>query len=258
MKKISLIALLGLIILSSCEKVIKLDLNDDESKYVVDAMVSNVERFNYVKLSKSVTFYDGSDFAPVEGANVVITDENGVALTLVETSAGYYENPLLVGQSYTSYTLTIEADGNLIEGTTYLPGNSEIDSLVTLQNPGGIFGTDFITYPYWFDDGSEENYYRLRAYRNDTIQTSIYVSDDNLSNGIPTGTRLGNTPYQEGDVSIIELMEVDKETYKYWLSLNQVSNPQSAAPGNPTSNLSNGALGYFGGYNMDIDTVVVE
>lgn len=260
MKKFSLIAFLGLVILSSCEKVVKLDLIDAEEQYVVDAMVSNVDKFNYVKLSKSVNFYDGNDFKPVEGANVVVTDENGVAIQLLETASGYYENPLLVGHAYTKYDLKIEVDGEVIEGSTFLPGNSQLDSVITLQNSGGFFGDGFTAFAYWTDAGNEKNYYRLRSYRNDTMQTNIVITEDNLYNGIATGTPLFSTSYEEGDSAMVELMEIDEKTYKYWLSLDQISNPQNqpAAPGNPESNLSNGALGYFGGYNMDIDTVLVE
>jgi hypothetical protein len=260
MRKFTFIALLGLIAFNSCEKVIQLDLNDGEEQYVVDAMVSNVDKFNYVKLTRSATFYDNNDFLPVENASVIITDGNGLAINLLETSPGFYENPLLVGQSYMDYTLKIEVDGDIIEGSTYLPGNSAIDSLVTLQNQGGFFGTDFTAFAYWSDNANEKNYYRLRAYKNDTMQTNIYITEDNLYNGISTGTPLFSTSYKDGDSAIVELMQINERTYKYWLSLDQISNPQNqpAAPGNPISNMSNGALGYFGGYNMDIDTVVVE
>lgn len=258
MRKISLIALVSILILNSCEKVIQLDLADAEEQYVVDAMVSNIDKFNYVKISKSATFYAGSDFSAVEGAVVTITDQNGVEVLLSETSSGYYENPSLVGEAYMTYTLRIEADGDVIEGSTLLPGNSEIDSVVTLQNQGGFFGTAYTAFTYWSDNANEKNYYRLRASRNDSVQSDIYVTEDNLFNGIATGTPLFSTSFREGDSAIIELMEIDEVTYKYWLSLDQVSDAQNAAPGNPISNMSNGALGYFGGYNMSIDTVLVE
>jgi hypothetical protein len=261
MKNLYIISILAFFTtLVSCEKVIQLDLKDAEQQYVVDAMVSNVSEFNYVKLSKSAAYYDDNNFTPVEGASVIVTDENGLAFILVESSAGYYENPLMIGQDYTNYDLRIEVDGDIIEGSTYLPGNSEIDSVVTLQNQGGIFGTDFTAFTYWSDKVDEKNYYRLRAYRNDSLQSNIYITEDNLFNGIATGNPLFSTSYREGDSAIVELMEIDEVTYKYWLSLDQISNPQNqpAAPGNPISNLSNGALGYFGGYNMSIDTVVVE
>ena len=260
MIKISLIAIASILMFGACEKVIQLDLKDAESQYVVDAMVSNISEFNYVKLSRSATFYNGSDFELVEGANITITDGNGVVIPLFETAKGYYSNPLMLGQSYMTYTLKIDIDGELIEGSTYMPGNSSIDSVVTLQNQGGFFGTDYTSFAYWSDKANEKNYYRLRAYRNDSIQTNIYITEDNLYNGIPTGTPLFSTSYKAGDSAIIELMEIDEKTYKYWLSLDQISNPQNqpAAPGNPESNMSNGALGYFGAYNMDRDTVLVE
>lgn len=255
-----IIILVFISMLTSCEKVIQLDLNQTEELYVVDAMVSNVSQFNYVKLSKSARFYDGNNFAPVEGASVLITDENGVVITMQETAPGFYENPLLVGQNYTSYSLKVEVDGNVFEGSTYLPGNSPLDSVVTLQNQGGFFGTDFTAFAYWTDKANEKNHYRLRTYRNDSLQNSIYLTEDNLFNGIATGSPLFSTSYELGDSAIVELMEIDEFTYKYWLSLDQISSAQSqpAAPGNPISNMSNGALGYFGGYNMSMDTVVVQ
>jgi len=37
---------------------------------------------------------------------------------------------------------------------------------------------------------------------------------------------------------------IDKDVFKYWNELQSI-NPGSAAPANPTSNISNGALGYF-------------
>jgi hypothetical protein len=158
------------------------------------------------------------------------------------------------------YSLKIEVDGEVIEGSTFMPGNSKIDTLVALQNQGGIFGTDYTAFAFWTDNAQEKNFYRMRAYRNDTVQANIYVTEDNLFNGIATGTPLFSTTYLEGDLAIVELMQISELTYKYWLSLDQISNPQSqpAAPGNPISNMNGGALGYFGGYNMDIDTVIVE
>jgi hypothetical protein len=261
MKNLIIISsVLALFFLASCEKVIQLDLNEGEKQFVVDAMVSNVPAYNYVKITKSAYFYDNNDFAPVEGAIVTITDQNGVVIPLIETSAGYYENPLLVGQAYQNYALKIEAEGQVIEANTFVPGVSAIDSIVTLKAQGGFFGDGYTAFAYWNDKGNEKNYYRLRTRRNDSLQDPIYITEDNLFNGIPTGTPLFSTEYDSADVAIVELMEIDERTYKYWYSLDQISNPQNqpAAPGNPLTNLSNNALGYFGGYNIDIDTVVVE
>ena len=113
---------------------------------------------------------------------------------------------------------------------------------------------------YWTDDVSERNYYRIRTFENGAKENIIYFSEDGLYNGIATGQPLFTNTYDSSDIARIELMEIDADTYEYWFSLSQISDPQNqpAAPGNPETNLSGNAIGYFGGYNMDTISVIVQ
>ena len=47
----------------------------------------------------------------------------------------------------------------------------------------------------------------------------------------------------------IEIDHIDEKVYNYWFSLSQNVNDATAAPANPVTNLSNGALGYFSAFS---------
>ena len=55
-------------------------------------------------------------------------------------------------------------------------------------------------------------------------------------------------------------MSIDKSTYDYYRTLADLlyTNPFfGSTPANPNTNLSNGALGYFGSYSSSFKTLVV-
>ena len=58
----------------------------------------------------------------------------------------------------------------------------------------------------------------------------------------------------------IELLSLDKQTYEYYRTLQDLlfSNPIfGSTPANPENNLSNGALGYFGAYAVSLRTLII-
>lgn len=140
-----------------------------------------------------------------------------------------------------------------------MPGSTPIDTIFSAKNEGGFFGEGYSAFMYFFDKGNETNYYRVRTYENGIKQDALYVENDELRNGIYTGIPLFGNSFNLGDTAIIELMEIDKGVYKYFKSLADITSAQSqpAAPGNPASNISNGALGVFAAYNIESDKLVI-
>jgi len=64
-----------------------------------------------------------------------------------------------------------------------------------------------------------------------------------------------------GDSLTMELRSLDKVTYEYYNTLANIAGGgvgQAAAPENPTTNISNGAMGYFAGYSTSRKTIVVD
>ncbi len=63
------------------------------------------------------------------------------------------------------------------------------------------------------------------------------------------------------DIVHVELHSISKETYDYYNTLSDIIGGNmegSSAPANPTTNLNNGALGYFGAFAISSRTIVIE
>jgi hypothetical protein len=67
--------------------------------------------------------------------------------------------------------------------------------------------------------------------------------------------------FKRGDTVTIKLCNIDKYTYDFWrtyeFSLQSIGNPFSS-PTRILSNISNNALGYFGGYGCQYRTIILR
>jgi hypothetical protein len=248
-----------IISLTSCEKVIDINIKDADKKLVIEGSVANLPEYNYVKLSFTKGFSSTADYENASGAVVFITDEDGNEYTLTETEPGMYTNPSLIGQAYQNYSLRVEWEGNSYTASAFLPGNTPIDTLFSANLDGAFTGGGYAAFCYFTDKANETNYYRIRTYENGIRQSALYIENDQLRNGIFTGVPLFGNSFSLNDTAVIQLMEVDEKVYTYFKSLADITNPQNqpAAPGNPLTNISGGALGVFAAYNIESDTLVI-
>jgi len=263
MKKIFIytLGLAAILSSTSCEKVITVELNEADQKIVVDAIVSNDSAQNYVKLSKSGGFYQTNDFEAITGATVTIEEVGGATYTLTETTPGYYTDPTLIGQLQTYYNLTVTTTDQTVTGTTYVPDTTQLDSLSYFWNTGGFGDPGWFVLMNWTDDGNEENYYRFKTIVNGEHNDGINGLDDDLINGITTQYPLFDVELEDYDTLEVEFIEIDRTTYDYLRILSEIAsgaNASSAAPGNPENNLSGDALGFFGGYAISRNSVIIE
>ena len=97
--------------LTSCQKVISIDLNSASPQLVVEANVSNKPGPYFVKLSNTVNFSEITGVPAVTGAIVVISDSSGQSETLNEVSNGIYRSRTLRGTPGHKYTLTVKTGG---------------------------------------------------------------------------------------------------------------------------------------------------
>jgi hypothetical protein len=110
------------------------------------------------------------------------------------------------------------------------------------------------------------NQYRFVRYRNGVKTKNIFINNDDLSDGRHTATKLfvGDNDSEEdrlvsGDVVRIDMLCIDAAVYKYWYSLEQSATGEttSAAPANPVTNITGGALGYFSAHTFQSKTMSV-
>jgi hypothetical protein len=111
----------------------------------------------------------------------------------------------------------------------------------------------------FFKDPLEKNFYRIKVFKNDSINTENYrLFDDQYTNGEHTEIRVAFA--SEPANYRVELISLDKSTYGYYRTLEDLLNTNpffGSTPANPDTNLSNGALGYFGACAISTKTIVV-
>ena len=91
----------------SCERVIQLDLKNSTPKIVIQGNIYDQPGPYIVKISNSVNFDASSNYPPVTGAKVVITDNVSQNETLTETTAGTYLTSKLRGIPGRTYSLSV-------------------------------------------------------------------------------------------------------------------------------------------------------
>jgi hypothetical protein len=253
---------------TACEKVITLDLNSAEKKYVIEAEITDQPNSCKVSLTQTKNFGDNNTFNGVSGAQVTITDNNGSPLSLTETSAGVYEAVSFKGVPGHTYNLTVRIAGQTFTATSKMPLLVSFDSLYITERT--IFGetNKYATLAY-VDPAGRGNAYRYIQYVNGIKEKTIFVRDDDLTDGkaierilffFNNDDEKDEKKLKKGDQVRVEMLCIDYPVYKYWYSLVQSSTGenQSATPGNPVTNINGGALGYFSAHTIRSKTTVVR
>lgn len=83
--------------LTSCEKVITLDLKDESKRIVVEGGVSNQAGPYTVRVSQSVDFYQPGSGAVIANATVTLGDDTGSSETLTYAGNGNYQTKSIKG-----------------------------------------------------------------------------------------------------------------------------------------------------------------
>jgi hypothetical protein len=245
---------------TSCEKVIDIDLNDSESKVVIEGIVTDEPGPYTVKITKSINFDQSNTFPGVTNSEVIINDDLGNVDTLVESSPGIYQTTNLVGKPGHTYYLNIKnSDGKKFSSSCYMPLKVNLDSVrVDSINFGGSYSITL--YPQFLDPIGIRNYYRFKLKKNDEAINSIYLQDDQFSDGLVMLQPLidPEADIKYGDLVTVEMLCIDKPINLYWFSLDLNVSEQSATPANPVSNINGGALGYFSAQTRQVRTVQIN
>jgi hypothetical protein len=250
----------------SCKKVIKLNLDNSSPKYVIEGTITDSLGTAQVLISQTKDFYANNSFVGVTGAVVTITNDSGVVTPLIATDSGVYTSPLLVGSQNHSYTLNVFVGGQSFIATSTMPSVVTFDSLfITVDNTFGK--ADKVANVQYKDPPGKGNSYRFIEYINGQQEKTIFVENDDFTDGNKIVSPLNifnsddnNKKINTGDTVRIDMQCIDKQVYLYWYSLTQGStgSSQSAAPGNPVTNMQGGALGYFSANTLRSKIVVAQ
>lgn len=247
--------------LFSCEEDVVLDLGDIEKRLVVEAKVTNNQQLAEVILSYSQGFYDTPDYNIITNAKVeLIAGSTGQSEQLSLVDGRKFTSKMLQPVLGENYSLKISVDDQEFEVSTKLPQKVDITSVVFVTNPFDGSPDSLNVFVNVLDRVGEDNYFRLLVYSPGEIDDqTFYVVDDTFGkDGLITMPIYFKT-FTYGDTVIVELRHLNIATYDYYggLTENLGGSFNSIAPGNPVSNMPDEVFGFFAGYSIDVDTVIV-
>jgi hypothetical protein len=270
----SVVILLALVVVvSACQKVVVLDLNTAEPMLVIEGNVtSNPGQPQTVFVSTSGSFYTAEGIEAVGDAKVVLKDENGKSQVLEMYTPGVYFTYQFPVNENITYSIEVTRNGVVYTGSEEFPVKKTIDSLSYVVNEG-LFGDGGLnedgdtTYNIFctFQDPAETlDYYRFYVFVDDSLVqsgfNSYFVTDDELFNGQLFSLEILGTGAIKGNTVKVEMQSIGHNTFRYYVGLNDLLNGggMGSTPYNPISNLDNEALGYFGAYVSDTQTILIE
>lgn len=250
--------ILGAFIWVSCQKVIDVELNAAAQKYVIEGGINNIST-PQIKITNTKKFSDNNAFESVANAFVTISDNVGNVDTLKHVKDGIYQSGALIGVPGRIYSLIVKIENVSYSSTLQMPSLVNMDSLY-FSDFTGFGDTIKMANVQYRDPVGEKNYYRFVATFNKVVHEGITIGDDQLNNGKavrrPINYRNRDLEPKKGDSLTIEMQCIDKDVYNYFFTLNQTIRQTSAAPTNPNSNITGGALGYFSSYTIQKRSIV--
>lgn len=260
-KKQILLLSIVIIIIAGCEKVVKIDLNSAKPKYVIEGSVTNTSDPFTVSITTTKNFDEDNNFPGVANANVTISDNAGNSEQLSMISLGVYKTSTMIGVPGRTYYLNVDINGQKFDSFSQMPFQVNIDTVVSYDftDIGTTIKAINVSY---YDPLGQINFYKYNLIVNKKRAKRINLYDDRASDGNYAFRPLfyfeNNERLKSGDSVTVEMLCIDKGVYTYFYSLDQTINQSAAAPANPISNISGGALGYFSAHTKEIISLVVN
>jgi hypothetical protein len=280
------------LLLVSCEKEVEIVPRNLPPQVVVEATIENGMP-PVVFLTSTLNYFATlsiPDLANsfIRNANIVVSDgTTSVKLKEYRVNVGaanfyYYTvdstNPaaIIIGKFETNYTLTINVDGKIYSAQTRIPKvDRKIDSLWWLPAPNNPDTNNVVVFSKVTDPKGLGNYIRYYTSVNDStfLPGPNSVFDDQVIDGTTYDVQIFrginrnleidevNFGYfKKGETVDIKLSNIDKATFDFWRTWEQnqsnIGNP-FGVPIKILSNLSNGAIGYFGGYASQVERITI-
>jgi hypothetical protein len=290
---ILLISLIFLLI--ACEKKVDFDLKQSSELLTVDATIESNEQ-PVVILTKSLNYFskvsaDVIANSLIKDAEVFISDGTkthklrrfDITIPGANVPFSFYSSDpsspatIITGELGKTYSLRIVWQGKEYSSTTTIPLLTKIIDSLWYARPPNTPDTSqrmvvkakvtdppgFGNYIRYFTRVNSEPFLPgLNSVFDDAlVNNSTYTVD--VDQGVDRNTDIDFDNYSffaKGDTVTIKFSNIDKATYDFWrtveFSYQSIGNPFSS-PTKILGNISNGALGYFGGYANQFKTIVI-
>lgn len=259
MKQLLPIVLFFFLVLSfiSCEKVIDLNLNEDNEKIIIEAIVNKDSTAHYIYITKTLAFDESTTYPTVDNAIVTLSDNVGNSETLNLIAPGIYKSTSFLAVEGRTYYLNVTIDNKLYASSSTMPYNVPIDT-VSLQEFSFGPVPNFFPIAERMDPKDIKNYYSFTFYKNNKRINGIYLQDDQFSDGVKVLEPIFAGDCTNKDTLRLEMACIDQFVHKYFYTLNvNAGGTGGAIPANPESNISGGCLGYFSAQTLQIKTIII-
>jgi hypothetical protein len=282
----------AVVFFAACEKNISFKLDSQSAKLVIDATIETGRPPVFV-VSNSLDYF--SKITPetlagsiVRGAEITIT--NGTLIhrlkeyaTVTPVATVYYYtidstdlSTAFVGEPGKTYTAEIKAGGKNYTTSTTIPLLvKKIDSLWWKKSPNNPDTNKVVLMARVTDPPGFGNYIRyftstnagnfnpgLNSVFDDQIVDGT-TYDIEVEQGIDRNTTIDLSDYSffnRGDTVQVKFTNIDKQTFDFWRTMeynySSIGSPFSS-PTKVLGNISNGALGYFGGYATQYKALII-
>ena len=274
MKNIKIIiAFIGLILISGCEKVVDIDLNTMDPKLVIDAAIKwqkgTLGNSQTIKLSMTNSYYD-PQIPTVSGATIFITDASNNVFNFVESNvAGSYVCSNFTPVLNRNYTLTVNVNGSTYTATETLKPVPQIDRIEQINNVG-FTGESTEIKTYYTDNGTTQDYY-LFKFKPSFTAIPIYFAQEDISfQGNQIFGLFRSDKLVAGQNFEVTLSGISRQYYNYMRILISIAgnnsggspfqSPSATVRGNiiNTTNDANFPLGYFSLSEQDSRNYIVN
>ena len=101
-----------IILLTSCENVIEIELDYMKPKLVIEGVINDFDNQCIIKLSKTTDYFNQKTNPTVSDAVITLTDNAGTVVKFNETEPGNYLGESVQAKSNINYTLNILSEGD--------------------------------------------------------------------------------------------------------------------------------------------------
>ncbi len=284
-----------LFLFAACEKKVEFDLKESSTLLTVDASIESNEQ-PVVILTKSLNYFskvtaDVIANSLVKDAEVFVSDGTkthklkryDVTIPGANVAFSFYASDpsspstIITGELGKTYSLRILWQGKEYNAATTIPLlTKKIDSMWAVRPPNTpdtsrrmvlrVKVTDppgFGNYIRYFTKVNSEPFLPglNSVFDDQLVNNSTYIVD--VDKGVDRNTDIDFDNYgffAKGDTVTVQFSNIDKATFDFWrtveFSYQSIGNPFSS-PTKILGNISNGALGYFGGYANQFKTIII-
>lgn len=271
----------------SCYERIDVDLSTQPPVLVVTGGITTDSVCHYVRLSRSISYFDTSLHSiPVSDARVEVWEDNQIVFPFIEsdTEAGFYYSPTaFVGKPGANYRVEIEARVTPSSPSLHYSAQETMPQQIYIDSVGSCYGKQRLNFKpghgwsvlLYATDPPEKNYYGMSVYvdgknYNDSIRFLTLI-DDIVGNGMHLNGipviffRSGKPKKMPVHAGCVITVKVASFTQGYFQWINDIQTSLkptipvfSGVPSNCRGNISNGAFGYFFVYAIARDSTTLS